>query len=57
MPAVAIPAVADSVRPRPWTRSRQAGLTAFNRDGIFTDLDVAFDYFRIESQGDPVSAR
>ena len=32
----------------------QAGLTAFNRAGNFTDLDVAFDYFRIASQGDPV---
>ncbi len=27
---------------------------AFNRAGNSTDLDVAFDYFRIESQGDPV---
>ena len=27
---------------------------AFNRGGNSTDLDVAFDYFRIESQGDPV---
>ena len=32
----------------------QAGLVAFNRGGNSTDLDVAFDYFRIESQGDPV---
>ena len=32
----------------------QAGLVAFNRAGTSTDLDVAFDYFRIESQGDPV---
>ena len=32
----------------------QAGLAAFNRAGTSTDLDVAFDHFRIESQGDPV---
>ena len=32
----------------------QAGLVAFNRAGNSTDLDVAFDYFRIASQGDPV---
>jgi hypothetical protein len=32
----------------------QAGLVAFNRGGSSTDLDVAFDYFRIESHGDPV---
>jgi alpha-glucuronidase len=31
-----------------------AGLLAFNRAGTSTDLDVAFDYFRIESQGDRV---
>jgi alpha-glucuronidase len=34
----------------------QAGLVAFNRAGTSTDLDVAFDHFRIESQGDPVPA-
>jgi len=32
----------------------QAGLFAFNRAGTSTDLDVAFDHFRIESLGDPV---
>ncbi|HYH90312.1 MAG TPA: hypothetical protein VEX67_13845, partial [Solirubrobacteraceae bacterium] len=32
----------------------QAGLVAFNRAGTSTDLDVAFDYLRIESEGDPV---
>ena len=32
----------------------QAGLVAFNRAGTSTDLDVAFDHFRIASQGDPV---
>ena len=32
----------------------QAGLVAFNRAGSSTDLDVAFDHFRIESLGDPV---
>jgi alpha-glucuronidase len=32
----------------------QAGLVAFNRAGASTDLDVAFDYFRAESEGDPV---
>jgi alpha-glucuronidase len=32
----------------------QAGLVAFNRAGTSTDLDVAFDYFRIQSKGDPV---
>jgi alpha-glucuronidase len=31
-----------------------AGLVAFNRAGTSTDLDVAFDHFRIESHGDPV---
>jgi alpha-glucuronidase len=31
-----------------------AGLVAFNRAGTYTDLDVAFDYFRIASHGDPV---
>jgi alpha-glucuronidase len=35
----------------------KAGLLAFNRAGNSTDLDVAFDYFRIASQGDPVPAR
>ena len=33
-----------------------AGLVAFNRAGTSTDLQVAFDYFRIHSQGDPVPA-
>lgn len=33
-----------------------AGLAAFNRNGTSTDLDVAYDYFRIQSQGDPVPA-
>ena len=32
----------------------RAGLVAFNRGGTSTDLDVAFDYFRIESEGEPV---
>jgi len=32
----------------------QAGLFAFNRAGTSTDLDVAFDHFRIESLGDRV---
>jgi alpha-glucuronidase len=32
----------------------QAGVAAFNRNGSATDLDVAFDFFRIESAGDPV---
>ncbi len=31
-----------------------AGLVAFNRAGTSQDLDVAFDYFRIESRGDRV---
>ena len=35
----------------------RAGLVAFNRGGTATDLGVAFDYFRIESRGDPVPAR
>jgi alpha-glucuronidase len=35
----------------------RAGLVAFNRAGTSTDLDVAFDYLRIESHGDPVPAR
>jgi alpha-glucuronidase len=34
----------------------RAGLVAFNRAGTSTDLDVAFDYFRIASRGDPVPA-
>ena len=34
----------------------KAGLLAFNRAGNSTDLDVAFDYFHIASQGDPVPA-
>ncbi|MFU8853614.1 alpha-glucuronidase family glycosyl hydrolase [Micromonospora sp. SL1-18] len=33
----------------------KAGLVALNRGGTSTDLDVAFDYFRIGSKGDPVS--
>ncbi len=32
----------------------QAGLVAFNRGGTTTDLDVAFDHFRIASAGDAV---
>jgi alpha-glucuronidase len=32
----------------------KAGLLAFDRAGNSTDLDVAFDYFRIASQGDPI---
>ena len=32
----------------------KVGLVAFNRAGTSTDLDVAFDYFRIASRGDPV---
>ncbi|MBM0201736.1 DUF1349 domain-containing protein [Micromonospora sp. STR1s_5] len=32
----------------------KAGLLAFNRAGISTDLDVAFDYFRIESRGERI---
>jgi alpha-glucuronidase len=32
----------------------QAGMLAFNRGGTSTDLDVAFDYFRLASAGDPV---
>jgi alpha-glucuronidase len=32
----------------------QAGLVAFNRAGTTSDLDVAFDAFRIESAGEPV---
>jgi alpha-glucuronidase len=32
-----------------------AGLLAFNRAGTSTDLDVAFDYFRIASLGDRVT--
>ncbi|MFD0782744.1 alpha-glucuronidase family glycosyl hydrolase [Micromonospora azadirachtae] len=31
-----------------------AGLAAFNRGGTSTDLDVAYDYFRIASQGEQV---
>jgi alpha-glucuronidase len=31
-----------------------AGLVAFNRAGTATDLNVAFDYFRIKSLGEPV---
>ncbi|MEU7608042.1 alpha-glucuronidase family glycosyl hydrolase [Micromonospora sp. NPDC049204] len=32
----------------------KAGLLAFNRAGTSTDLDVAFDYFRIESRGERI---
>ena len=32
-----------------------AGLMAFNRAGTSTDLDVAFDYLRVESLGDHVT--
>jgi alpha-glucuronidase len=35
----------------------RAGLVAFNRGGSSTDLDVAFDHFRVESQGDRVPRR
>ncbi|HWM00484.1 MAG TPA: DUF1349 domain-containing protein, partial [Nocardioidaceae bacterium] len=35
----------------------RAGLMAFNRQGTSSDLDVAFDHFRIESQGDRIFAR
>jgi alpha-glucuronidase len=34
-----------------------AGLVAFNRAGTSSDLDVAFDHFLIESQGDRIFAR
>ncbi|WP_327031580.1 alpha-glucuronidase family glycosyl hydrolase [Micromonospora ureilytica] len=34
--------------------STKAGLLAFNRAGTSTDLDVAFDYFRIESRGERI---
>ncbi len=37
------------------TEPTGAGLVAFNRAGTTTDLDVAFDYFHLESHGDPVS--
>ena len=33
-----------------------AGMIAFNRNGTSTDLDVAFDFFEIESAGDPIPA-
>jgi alpha-glucuronidase len=33
-----------------------AGLVAFNRAGTSADLQVAFDYFRIQSKGDAVPA-
>ncbi|GAA2184660.1 alpha-glucuronidase family glycosyl hydrolase [Micromonospora lupini] len=32
----------------------KAGLLAFNRAGTSTDLDVAFDHFRIESRGERI---
>ncbi|MGC4747357.1 alpha-glucuronidase family glycosyl hydrolase [Micromonospora sp. DT201] len=32
----------------------KAGLMAFNRAGTSTDLDVAFDYYRIESRGERI---
>ncbi|MEU7587360.1 alpha-glucuronidase family glycosyl hydrolase [Micromonospora sp. NPDC049230] len=32
----------------------KAGLLAFNRAGTSTDLDVAFDYFRVESRGERI---
>ncbi|MEU7799058.1 alpha-glucuronidase family glycosyl hydrolase [Micromonospora arborensis] len=32
----------------------KAGLAAFNRAGTSTDLDVAFDYYRIESRGERI---
>jgi alpha-glucuronidase len=31
-----------------------SGLVALNRAGTSTDLDVAFDYFHIDSHGDPI---
>ena len=34
---------------------RGAGVLAFNRAGTATDLDVAFDYFRVQSRGEPVA--
>jgi alpha-glucuronidase len=37
------------------TEATQAGLVAFNRSGTSTDLEVAFDRFRISSHGDPVA--
>jgi alpha-glucuronidase len=37
------------------TEPAHAGLLAFNRGGNSTDLDVAFDYFRIDSLGDLVN--
>jgi hypothetical protein len=33
----------------------RAGVLAFNRAGTSTDLDVAFDYFRVQSRGEPVA--
>ncbi|MEK8106178.1 DUF1349 domain-containing protein [Micromonospora sp. M12] len=36
------------------TEPTKAGLLAFNRAGTSTDLDVAFDHFRIESRGEPI---
>ncbi|MBM0231325.1 DUF1349 domain-containing protein [Micromonospora sp. STR1_7] len=32
----------------------KAGLLAFNRAGTSTDLDVTFDYFHVESRGEPI---
>jgi alpha-glucuronidase len=39
------------------TQATRAGLVAFNRSGTATDLDVAFDHFRIESEGDRIASR
>lgn len=36
------------------TEPTGAGLVAFNRAGTATDLNVAFDYFRIKSHGEPI---
>lgn len=36
------------------TEPTKAGLLAFNRAGTSTDLDVAFDHFRIESRGERI---
>jgi alpha-glucuronidase len=34
-----------------------AGVVAFNRDGDSSNVDVAFDYFRVESLGDRVRSQ
>jgi alpha-glucuronidase len=38
------------------TEPARAGLIAFNRAGTSSDLEVAFDHFLIESQGDRILA-